>query len=237
MSFLTPVSPLPGQTSSDGVAVFSISLLYYLDKVSVNGRIVYSGGVFMYPFGHHSSYVGNIFRLVPDSISVVDPGFTLSVDVIGEFGPESDGYSAFFREEPSYPDPLPGVPVGGAFESEMSGELRTGLLARTAGAVFISPSFSVANPLNVLDVDSVEVGTTSYDVYSDNVKKEAPQQRLFLMGPPVAVPSGRVYPPDNIDPGYVPVPNSSFTLLGMDQKSVVGSMYDTISMITTVIFY
>ena len=237
MSFLTPVSPLPGQVSPDGRAVFSITIPYLLNRVLVNGRVAYSGGVFMYPFGQHSSYVGNVFRLVPDSVSVVDPEFELLVEATGEFGPESDGYSAFFRNEPSYPDPLPGVPIGGTSESGMSGELRTGLLARTAGAAFFSPSFAVPNILNVLDVDSVEVGTTSYEIYSDNVRREAPQQRPFLMGPPVAVASGRAYPPDNIDPGYIPVPNSSFTLLGTNQRNAVGSMYDTISMITTVIFY
>ena len=105
-----------------------------------------------------------------------------------------------------------------------SAELSSPILAKSAGNIFISPSFEVPNPINVLDVEYVESSTNRGDTYLSNKIGTTINQRPFVFGPQVPVPTGRYYPPDfsTVAPAYVPVFNSSFTLMGTTKRNVFG---------------
>lgn len=104
--------------------------------------------------------------------------------------------------------------------SRLSGELSSSLLGNTAGNIFISPSFEAANPLNVLDIDSVESQTNYGDTYVGD-KKPAISQRPFVFGPQNV--TGRVYPPE-FNPGtnYIPRFNTGYKFIGTTQTNVSG---------------
>lgn len=104
--------------------------------------------------------------------------------------------------------------------SRLSGELTSTLLGNTAGNIFISPSFEVPNPSNVLDVDSVTSSTNYGDTYVGD-KKPAIVQRPFVFGPQNV--TGRIYPPE-FNPGtnYIPKFNTGYKFIGTNQTNVSG---------------
>lgn len=236
MSLITPISPLAGDVSTDGTLIFSIPTAGLVSvSVTVNGLLAYQNGMFFFPYAISSTYSSGTFTLSPD-LRVVDPEASVTVNAV--YGsPSSDSYAAFFYPIPEYPDTPAEFEFGGTFVENMSGESLSPLLSGANGAVFVSPSFKETNIVNRIDIDSVEVRSVSYESYITIQNNQAPQQRPFLFGPPILLPSGRIYPPDNTDPGYVPVPNSSFTLIGTADKTASGVMYDSVSFVTTYIFY
>lgn len=82
------------------------------------------------------------------------------------------------------------------------------------GSVFISPSLTRFNPDNMIDVLSVEVEMSAGETYQMHDHEDS---RPFLVGPPGTAPD--VMPPD------------------IYKDNLVGTMFDSVTMVTTVIFY
>lgn len=104
-----------------------------------------------------------------------------------------------------------------------TGELRSPILGNSAGNVFISPSFEVPNPNNILDIDYVSTQTNYGEIYTSNKVGTNISQRPFLFGPPQPVVSTRVYPPDvNVGTNYIPAFNSVYKIVGTTNTNVRG---------------
>lgn len=230
--------PNADEISVDQVVIFAV-FGSFVEYVKVGSRTVFDGAVFLSPYDVHSSYelkkpLTWVFYVRPSSPNCVD-----AVEVITVKLQSQDVFDrkVRFHPNPSYPDLAPGLSIGRLSTSSMTGEYKEGVLSGVNGAVFFSPSLTVPNPSNVVDIGYSEVATPAYDSYVSLKNSDPPQQRPFLMGPPPSVPSGRVYPPDITSPGFIPVPNSNYTLMGTKQNSVKGSMFDSITLKTTIIFY
>ena len=120
---------------------------------------------------------------------------------------------------------------------KFSGELKDPLLNNSNGNVFFSPSFTSPNPVNAIEIESVESSVSSGELYTSLRVNEAPNQRPLVLGP--SAPTGRVYPPDfkTTYPSYMPVFNRNFTFMGTKKNNVVGILHDTITLTDTIIFY
>jgi hypothetical protein len=127
--------------------------------------------------------------------------------------------------------------VGSYPVDRLTGEYTDPLLNNSNGNIFISPSFFSANPVNELQVASVESFTDSGDKYLGDKKEQAPQQRPFVFGP--AFPSGRPYPPDftTTVPAYVPTFNNEFVFMGTKKNTVTGTLLNTTTMVSNNLFY
>ena len=134
--------------------------------------------------------------------------------------------------------PVIGLPkpmiVGSVSLRELSGELEDPILHDTNGNTFFSPSFSVPNVNNIIHIQSVTETADTGDEYKGLQKQRPINQRPFILGP--ALSSGRAYPPD-FSVSYSPSFNQNYSFVGTQQNNARGTLVDTMTLDTTMIFY
>jgi hypothetical protein len=159
---------------------------------------------------------------------------TVTVEATTVDGSSWTNEYSFAVLSPIYPPAPFGQILGTVSLDEFSGEAG-GLLASN-GLVFFSPALSSPHAGNEIDVDDLELRVRVTDPY---VRKDSANGRPFLVGPPPLVPppSPPVFPPTYSDPDYMPVLNSAVFTLLKNKPEVVGEMFDTVSLETTMILY
>jgi hypothetical protein len=174
----------------------------------------------------------------PATVSVVVQASTT------DGGTTTQSYMVQAKPNVQYPPTPLGVPLTSIPLAEFTGEVRSGILAGGQGQVFFSPALQESNAGSQLDVDSVEVNVHAADKYEPDPKKTT-NYRPFLWGPPLPTPSGRAYPPDMNNPGYLPVWNSwnagpsqaPFVQLKTTQADATGVLTDVPTGKQTIILY
>lgn len=109
---------------------------------------------------------------------------TFLVTVIGpikDIGgkPLTDNNAQFINGAPIYPISF-GIQLGKTSVSRFSGEPTQGILSRTAGAIFFSPSLFNYTPNNEIDLDEIQITANSLDAYKIPVQAN---NRAFTWGP------------------------------------------------------
>lgn len=134
---------------------------------------------------------------------------------------------------PVYPPTPFGIPLGDISLERFSGEITGGLLGRPSGLTFISPALIVPQAGSELDIDFVENRALAAEPYDP---PQTPNSRPFLVGPPPLIPPVPIPPwPPQFSVSYFPVLNDPNFALINTKPLVVGTMFDTISLVTSII--
>lgn len=132
---------------------------------------------------------------------------------------------------PQFKGEYPPVPFGRSLGHvplrRFTGEDNSGLLSKSAGLAFFSPSLKIEESAGAdVDFDRVQVVTDAQDRY---VAPQSSNARVFLIGPWSATPEDRVFPP-HFTPGHVPkLNNGLFRLMKNKSADVVGTLTDTLT--------
>ncbi len=209
-------------------------------QVFINSSLVFDGSV--------PGFTSRYAKLSSYSYIQPDNGYSFRIKEHPQFGPLNmtvmvragtpDGQVSEHRWPlllyPAFPEPYPPVALGRSFGqvpvSAFTGEKSDGLLSSGAGVLFFTPSMNPSGSGGDVDFSSVQVSTDAQDRYSI---PEASNARPFLVGPWRAVPEVRAWP-QHWSPGHVSLLNDpSSKLVKTKSPDAVGTLYDTVSMVTT----
>lgn len=250
LPYLSSLVPVPNfLIPIDGYVRFTLgvhgsSINLSTVRITVESKIAYDGSTDTFgadfltsSYTSESGDNGYRFNILKTS-SYINQFVTVIVEAETVSGVSTvQSYQVVSSELVDYP-PVPyGVELGGIPIERFSGEPETGLLSGAAGLVFASPALKFQSSGSQIDIDKVEIATQGGDEYYPIVGDNL---RPFLWGPPPLVPPVPipVFPPQFDVLNYMPVWNgSAFGFLKTTERSVLGVLYDTVSLQTTYVLY